>query len=361
MERFIFSILLIVINSAAFANDGAFYAKGNHLIPVNETDISVRKEILTIKKVRNQYIEVTVYYEFFNPREDKKITVGFEAFSPYGDVDGAPKNGLHPYMRDFTVEFNNSFLTYKVAFVSDSFYTKNDSIVSLDLDNFDGETFGNYVDFYYVYHFDVNFKKGVNIVKHTYNCDLSGSLDYHYFFGYVLTAANRWANKQIDDFTLIIDFGEFETFSIDKTFFKSAEEWILNGIGKTEDIKGLPNSFIEKDALKIHIQKGNLVFHKKNFKISGDLYISAQNYFGVEDNAYIPFSYYLADRILDPKNDFQREILRNLPFARRGYIFQNQDLNAYFSKMEWYIPNPNYIQNLETLTEEEREWIEKWK
>jgi len=104
MTKHILLILLILSGYSVFANDGAFFAKGNQLIPINETDITVKKEILTLKKIRNQFIEVTVYYEFFNPKEDKKITVGFEAFSPNGDVDGAPKNGKHPYMRDFTVE-----------------------------------------------------------------------------------------------------------------------------------------------------------------------------------------------------------------------------------------------------------------
>ena len=59
------------------------------------------------------------------------------------------------------------------------------------------------------------------MIKHTYNYDLSSSVYINYEFEYVLTAANRWANKQIDDFTLIIDIGEFETFSIYKSFFKN--------------------------------------------------------------------------------------------------------------------------------------------
>lgn len=106
------------------ANDGAYYGRGNHLIPVTETDVSVQKEILTIRKVRDNSIEVTVYYEFFNPKEDKTILVGFEADSPTGDVDGMPKNGLHPYMRDFTVNLNNQVLPYQVAYVSDTAYYK---------------------------------------------------------------------------------------------------------------------------------------------------------------------------------------------------------------------------------------------
>ena len=65
------------MNLPLFANDGAFFARGNQLIPIQETSISVKKEILSIKKIRNQFVEVSVYYEFFNPDADKEIIVGF--------------------------------------------------------------------------------------------------------------------------------------------------------------------------------------------------------------------------------------------------------------------------------------------
>ena len=34
----------------AHANDGVFYAEGNHLIPITETDIRVQKEVLTLNR-----------------------------------------------------------------------------------------------------------------------------------------------------------------------------------------------------------------------------------------------------------------------------------------------------------------------
>lgn len=341
-----------------FANDGAFFAKGNQFIPINETEISIAKKILTLKKIRNQFIEVSVYYEFFNPNNDKVINVGFEAFSPEGDVDGTPKNGEHPYIRDFTVELNNSILKYDVAYVSDSLYNKDGKIKSLDSVHFTNE---NSVDFYYVYYFEANFKKGVNVIKHTYKYDLSNSVNYNYYIEYVLTTANRWANKQIDDFTLIIDVGEFETFSIDKTFFKTSNEWLIKGIGKIEDVNGVKNSLIESDALKFHLQKGNIVFHKKNFKIKGDLFLYSQNYLEIHNLEYIPFSYYQESNINIPQNNFHKKILKNLPFARRGCVFQNKNLNNYFKTMDWYIPNFNYEPNVAILTKKEKDWIEKWK
>lgn len=361
MKKNWFLILFSHFSFLSYSNDGAFFAKGNQLIPIHETDISVKKEILTVRKVRNQFIEVTVYYEFFNPKEAKTITVGFEAFSPEGDADGTPKNGKHPYMRDFTVEVNNTILNYNVAYVADSLYVKNGKINSLNLATINENQNINDVNFYYVYHFETHFKKGLNIIKHTYNFDISRSVEYHYNFEYVLTAANRWANKQIDDFTLIIDMGEFETISIPKTFFKTSEDWLINGIGKVEDRKENQEAIYEKGLLKFHIQKGNLIFQKKNFKSEGELFLFAQNYFGFEDISYLPFSYSQDDKISEPKNDFHRKVLKNLPFARRGYVFQNQELNQYFKGLDWYIPNPNYVPDVEMLTEKERKWIEKWK
>jgi len=46
MLRFI--LLLWTSTFIAFANDGVFYMSGDHLVPVKETQIELRKEILKI-------------------------------------------------------------------------------------------------------------------------------------------------------------------------------------------------------------------------------------------------------------------------------------------------------------------------
>lgn len=347
------------------ANDGAYFASGNHLIPIMETDIAVKKEILTVKKVRNQFIEVTVYYEFFNPGKEKEVLVGFEAGSPSGDVDGRPKKGLHPYMRDFTVSFNDRILDYKVAYVSDSLYVRNGAIKSKTLVEVEaGIQDENNVAFYYVYHFTAHFKKGLNIVRHTYNYDVSGGIEYNFDFMYILTAANRWANKQIDDFTLIVDMGEFEVFDIDKWFFTSADEWIINGIGKSGAADPSPYEEGPANAVKFTVQKGNLVFQKSNFHPAGELRIYARNHHYSEElfnqEMILPFSYNQQDRIPEAVSETEKRILKNLPFARRGYIFSNKEIGDYYKRMDWYIPNPNYQPVVELLTEQEKAWIRKW-
>jgi hypothetical protein len=81
--RQLFPLMLLFCITSAHANDGAFYAKGNQLIPILEKTICLQKEILTIKKVDNEWIDVTVYYELFNPGKTKTVLVGFEAHWPW--------------------------------------------------------------------------------------------------------------------------------------------------------------------------------------------------------------------------------------------------------------------------------------
>ena len=57
----------------------------------------------------------------------------------------------------------------------------------------------------------------------------------------------------------------------------------------------------------------------------------------------------------------QRRILKNLPFAYRGYIFKNKELQDYFESTEWYLPNPEYNGDMEALSTEEKKWVEFWK
>lgn len=98
--------------TVCIANDGAYKVSGNHLIPMYESDISVKKEILTIKKISDNKATITVYYEFFNPKKSKELEVGFEAYSPMGDVSTRPVNGRHPYISRFTVNINGEVVPF---------------------------------------------------------------------------------------------------------------------------------------------------------------------------------------------------------------------------------------------------------
>ncbi len=117
---------------------------------------------------------------------------------------------------------------------------------------------------------------------------------------------------------------------------------------------------IETDALRFHLREGKIIFKKENFKPEGELFVYSQNHIGFENSEQLPFSYYQQEFINKPKNDFERKILKNLPFARRGFIFKNKDLKNYFETMDWYIPDASYVPDLEKLHQIEKEWISKW-
>ena len=402
------TILLIFCLSAvySYSNDGVFYAEGNQLIPITETDISVKKEVLTINRV-GDHLEVTVYYEFFNPVGEKELLVGFEAKSPYNSMADAFKMlPKHPHIRHFKVVMNGEPLTYEIANVKSGRYDKHDNYILPpyyangrflhwspqqieDTLTAWGDPPGLPID--YVYHFKAQFRPGLNIIQHTYDFDLSFSVGEEFYFPYVLTAANRWANHQIDDFILNINMGDHESFMITPNFFKTADEWVFTGQGRIsmdsiwtwDDNKHIA-------CPKFHVQKGGLSFHKTNFHPEGELYITKRStyYYSEEtsDNTnlsfltkyYRPFAQVLSrlcglyssaftidssdynynyDSVTTPE---QRRILKNLPFAYRGYIFKNKALQDYFNSTEWYLPNPEYKGEMDDFSEEERKWVEFW-
>ena len=73
-------------------------------------------------------------------------------------------------------------------------------------------------------------------------------------------------------------------------------------------------------------------------------------------------AYFVSGNQLIPtqETEFMKRALRNLPFARRGYVFKSKELQAFYEKLEWFIPNPNYVPDINILTEREREWIKKY-
>ncbi|MDL2215125.1 YARHG domain-containing protein [Dysgonomonas sp. OttesenSCG-928-M03] len=375
MKRILFCLFLLFLICGISANDGSYYIDGNQLIPIVEADISVKKEILEIKrsKTNDRQVEVLVYYEFYNSGNPKTILVGFEARSPYGDTDSSPKDGEHPNMYHFTIDMNGNKLPYQVDIVNDSLYFQDGKFKSLSSKEIKENTGEGWADFMYVYHFQANFKKGLNIIKHTYTCDLSGSVMATYEFGYILSAAMRWGNKQIDDFTLHIDMGTDQLINIPQTFFNNTDEWTIAGTGRKQDT-GNPYFFSDTDSneppttSQFFIKNGYLIFQKKNFKPKGELFIySPLGYTDLDNFNYLnmPYidhnimysRYYEEDKVED---EISKKVLRNLPFAKRGYIFSTPELQKYFESQIWYFPDSTYKSDTSKLPQEEQKWVRYW-
>lgn len=241
MKKIFLVLLAMMFAISIKANDASFYMSGNTLVPVKETDISVAKEILTITIGRDGYAKVDVYYEFFNPKRAKTVTMAFEADPPAFLGQLQNRDGKHPYIKDFTVTMNDVALECKNAIIEKKYGDQKD-FKPLDMDEWIGnetsdeepfcdanelynEKEDRWIRFSYGYFFTAEFKKGLNTVHHTYSYHMNDNFIADYVIEYWLTPATRWAGGKIGDFTLRLkseQYGE-EICMVDSLFM--GEPW----------------------------------------------------------------------------------------------------------------------------------------
>lgn len=411
MKKPITIMLALLAIANAKANDGAFYSKGNQLIPITETTIHVQKEILTITRVPDSIngwgdlFKVDVYYEFFNPGPAKDLIVGFEATSADGNAYGGTLDEAYagqPFIYDFNVVMNDRKLPHQVAHVPYKYngdyqfdytiktedYYKNGKVQDMSKEQYNEamakifESEEEYLDwygylFYYVYHFNAHFNEGLNVIRHTYYSKGAEMVMMDYLFDYILTAANRWANNGIDDFTLILNMGDRESFSVAPTFFETPDELTFSGKGRVGEMREMIGMC--ENCPMFHVQTGSLVFHKKNFHPEGELHISSQGFYVfdyvgeggkvdyadsfVESMKFQYMNVYMdKDYPMDPTSFTaeQRRILKNVPFAYRGYVFKDKGLQRFFESSDWYVPDPGYNADMTTMTPGEKKWVKYW-
>ena len=392
MKKLALSLILCLLYVVSIANDGVFFAAGNQLIPITETDIRVTTELLTVH-TDGKHHDGTAYYEFFNPVGEKDLLVGFEAPAAYPPeeryLDAFPNQ---PHIRNFKVVVNDIPLSYEIAHVP-GFLHNMDGTTHSQADYYQNGRFNSWTKqqcadslaefeymstrFYYVYHFNAHFKKGLNVVVHTYEYDLSYSVGEEFRFDYILSAANRWANNGIDDFTLNINLGDYESFAITPTFFQNSDEWAFDG-----KVRSNPMTVYGDTMLAFHVQSGGIRFHKANFHPNGELIVRKPNIMerlwggytrsgrlksSVLVNALRWQQYKLEPVIVSKESDkplklskTQRNILTNVPYAYRGYLFENKKIQQFFEATDWYIPNPAYKKDAQSLTDDERKWLQLW-
>lgn len=88
-----------------------------------------------------------------------------------------------------------------------------------------------------------------------------------------------------------------------------------------------------------------------SFDLNSDSILNPMNLIG---NEYL-------EEAIKPADSLSRKVLRNLPFAIRGYIFKNNDLQTYFEKQVWYFPNQEYVTTeISGLSEREHNWVKAW-
>ena len=322
----------MLLSLVLHANDSEYGMEGNQLVPLVESNISIKKEVLTIKEA-DSGLDVLVEYTFFNPNKRKKVMVGFEAPNPDEEQYETKPLDKHPNMESFSVKLNGKKLTYKIKSVDDG----------------------------YVYYFDAVFKEGINHLTHHYKYMPSGSVYVRHQIDYLLSPASRWANGIIEDFTLKIDLGDFVDFVIAKEFFESGKEWRVDGVTKETIFDAQYPEYSDDDsvpATQFYAKTSPVIFKKKNFKIEGELHlISWRN--GVNHDVSI-FDYrkdklpFLLTSYLEetfPIDASSYKIFKNLPYARRGYVFNNKLVQKYYETLDWYKRNPNYKASMSDLKE----------
>ena len=379
----------------ANANDGVFYVNGNQIVPLKETDIAVTKEVLTITIGNDEFARVDVQYEFTNRGKVKTIDVGFEAAGPYDPgYNGTSFNwaGKHPHIFDFTVEMNGMILPIRNYVMKESseeeaadftpldrnvwVYEDDDDCGSLRKKNTD--KFES-TDFSYAYCFKAEFKEGKNLVHHTYRYRMSSAVDEQFSIPYWLMPAMRWANHQIDDFTLRIkteNTAKHFCMTVDDTWY--TKQWKLtSGTGKVRTV--ISPWAGGSDYVEFSLRNGTYEWHANNFRPKQNIRIVSPEcvlrsagedfklgqYYDRNSSIIAPFGieYDMGEELYNGTTDGipNKQILRNLPYADRGYVFKDAKLKAYFSKIWWYMPDPNWKQDTSDFTESDWNLINKCK
>lgn len=295
MKKIVSALLAMLFAASIKANDATYYMSGNTLVPVKETDISVSKEILTITVGRDGYAKVDVYYEFFNPRRAKTVTMAFEAEPPswLGGIQN--RDGIHPFIKDFTVIMNDVALECKNAIIEKKYGARKD-FKPLDMEEWIGNEISDdepfcdanelynekedrWIRFSYGYFFTAEFKKGLNTVHHTYSYHMNDNFIADYVIDYWLTPATRWAGGKIGDFTLRLkseQYGE-EICLVDSLFM--GQPW--KG-GSYQYFVQHPNPYVN-DVVQHFMLAGlspdrALEWHSTDFVPDRDLQIFPANY-----------------------------------------------------------------------------------
>ena len=372
--KFIFCFLFILIATVSFSNDWEFSSRGENIVPIETSQVSIKKEEIRMKVV-NDGMDVKVKFIFDSPVSEEKI-IGF--ITPEGGFDDENYQwDGEMHFKNFTTVVNGKTVKSNVEKMKD-FYKKN-LLSKEEMQKYNVEKYKDS----YIYYFKANFVKGENTVEHSYN--YSGSYGVGYIdFQYVWTTISKWKNKKVDDFELTIEPGT-SFVSLPYTFWKNERKvnWEIVGEGKIDTaVQTITDSNTkEKKVLKrvyARLKSGYIRYKTKDFAPDNEFLIeeikNIANYYPFEktEKGYIfldessDYNFWLCCYVTEPyskekygtyenykeelklsKNkeeqlkelsDKELEILRNYPFALSGYDFSRKDLKDYFSQFIWYYP-----------------------
>ena len=358
---FLLFCLMFLIGLNLLANDWEFGSEGGHIVPMNMSDIAIKSEKLHFKleKVKGEYgleseMVVTVRFVFDSPEAGEKY-IGF--ITPEGGNDEWDEVNHFKNFKTVVNGKNVNTVSYRLTdFVPKD--VKKLEEVKKYFKEYDEEKAKEEADYYkrsYVYYFKANFKKGENIIEHSYRYDGSGGVGVN-DFNYVWTTISKWKNQKVDDFEVIVEPGS-ALIAIPEIKMKNGKniEWKLVGEG---NIDYGYKDYYDRDGqyrmLYAKLKNGYLHFKTKNFEPKDEFslveiaYINGNHAFpektekGFKYRDDLTQAAYRAEYL--PADEFKEltnedlKIMRNYPYAMAGYDFSDKKLKDYFSKFLWYIP-----------------------
>ena len=364
MKKILLAILFCLLSIFTFANDWEFGSEGEHIIPLKGSNMSIKKEKITLKLTPDGML-VNVKFTFDNPTAENK-NVGFvtpeSGNGEEEDETTKPKRKAEPLkIKNFKTTVNGKEVKSNVELLS-----KLLSKGVLD-NNIIKEYTEKEKNFYnYVYYFNADFKQGENVVEHSYFYTGSYGI-YERDFEYVVTTISKWKNQTVEDFEIEVHPGNYFV-KLPYSFWKDNKKinWEIVGKGKMvtiaptkksndEDATGLERYGI----IYLKLNNGFVRYKTKNFSPNQDFYMTRMdNILGFEyeypegkvqgykfkDKYFeilreVAYSDYpeIVDSLKD-LSDKDLDIVRNYPYAFAGYDFAKKDLKDYFSQFIWYSP-----------------------
>ena len=363
MKKILLAILFCFLSIFTFANDWEFGSEGEHIIPLKGSNVSIKKEKITLKLTPDGML-VNVKFTFDSPNAENKI-IGFVT----------PESGNGGYYEEKNVIRKPEPLKIKnfKTTVNGKEVKSNVELLSKLLSKgvLDNNIIKEYTEkektFYnYVYYFNADFKQGENVVEHSYFYTGSYGI-YERDFEYVVTTISKWKNKTVEDFEIEVHPGNYFV-KLPYSFWKDNKKinWEVVGKGKMVTIASTKKSN-DEDAtglerygiIYLKLNNGFVRYKTKNFSPNQDFYMTRMdNILGFEygypegkvqgykfKDKYFEIlrevAYSNHSEIVDSlKNlsDKDLDIVRNYPYALAGYDFARKDLKSYFSQFIWYSP-----------------------
>ena len=371
MKIFLLLCLMFLISVNLAANDYEFRSQGGHIVPMNVSDIVIKSEKIHFKmeSVKADYgmaegMTVTVKFVFDSPEAGERY-IGF--ITPesaqeewLSDPENREEANEDYNFRNFKTSVNGknvSMKTYKLTDFLPKDIKQLEEIKKYfkEYDKAKAKADADYYRKSYVYFFKANFKKGENVVEHSYHYGgIVGSISND--FNYVWTTISKWKNQKVDDFEVIVEPGN-AFIEIPEIKMKNGKrvDWELIGEGNIDyGYKKYDGDNVKSRVLYAKLKKGYLRFKTKDFSPKDEFRLREIRNLNLED--YFPektekgFRYtddlmqaaynarLLKEDELKKISDADLNIMKNYPYALKGYDFSDKKLKDYFSKFLWYVP-----------------------